>query len=99
MEEEKKEEPVVEETKKENILTKKKEVKGKPLKIWLVVMIAIFMLITFGLGVYFGKEVFTKKEKKKSNEPTPVEEKNETVEELNINSDFVNYIMNRFSKV
>ncbi len=81
MEEEKKEEPVTEETKKENILTKKKEVKGTPLKIWLIVMIAVFMLITFGLGVYFGKEVFTKKEKKKSNETTPVEEKKETKEE------------------
>ena len=109
MEEEKKEEPIVEETKKENILTRKKEVKGKPLKVWLIVMIAIFMLITFGLGVYFGKEVFNKKDKEKNNEPVlneeksnesiPVEEKKEIIEELNINSDFVNYIMNRFSKI
>ena len=80
MEEEKKEEPIVEETKKENILTRKKEVKGKPLKIWLIVMIAIFMLITFGLGVYFGKEVFNKKDKEKNNEPVLNEEKsNESI--------------------
>lgn len=93
MEEEKKEELIVEETKKENILTRKKEVKGKPLKIWLIVMIAIFMLITFGLGVYFGKEVFNKKEKsnepvlneEKSNESIPNEEKSSesTLEEEN----------------
>ena len=77
MEEEKKEEIV---EKKENILTKKKEVKGKPLKVWLIVMIVVFMLFTFGLGVYFGKEVFTKKEKEKAKEPTPVEDKKEEKE-------------------
>ena len=99
MEENKKDELVVEEKKKETILSKKKEVKGKPLKVWLIVMIVIFMLFTFGLGIYFGKEVFNKKEKEKNNEPVPVEEKEEIIEELNINSDFVNYIMNRFSKI
>ncbi len=99
MEEEKKEEPVVEETKKENILTKKKEVKGKPLKIWLVVIIAIFMLITFGLGVYFGKEVFTKKGKKTSNEPTPVEDKKESkVETVNMSEKEVEKLLSYLPK-
>ena len=52
---------------KKSILNNRKEVKGKPLKIWLVVMIAIFMLFTFGLGVYFGKEIFIEKERKSNN--------------------------------
>ena len=81
MEEEKKEESVVEETKKENILTRKKEVKGKPLKIWLIVMIVIFMLFTFGLGLYLGTEVFTKKQDKKPTESNPAEEKKEEKDE------------------
>ena len=77
MEENKNEEPIVEETKKESILTKKKEVKGKPLKIWIIVMIIVFMLFTFGIGVYFGKEIFSEKEKETNNEQTPIEEKKE----------------------
>lgn len=78
MEEEKKEE-VVEETtqEKKKILNNKKEVKGKPLKIWLVVMIIIFMLITFGLGLYLGKQLYRKENKKSSNNNQPVEEKKE----------------------
>ena len=98
-EEQVKEEQVVEKTKKESFLTKKKEVKGKPLKIWLIVMIAIFMLFTFGLGVYFGKEVFTKKEKKKSNEPTPVEEKKEEIVVIDVNSKEVEDAMKSFSSL
>ncbi len=72
MEEEKKVEEVKEE--KKGLLNNTKQVSGKPLKIWLVVMIVIFMLITFGLGLYLGKQLYGKEEKKENNS---VEQKND----------------------
>ena len=66
----------VEEPKKENFLTKKKEVKGKPLKIWIIVMIIIFMLFTFGIGFTLGKKLTENDMKSKENNK-PVEEKKE----------------------
>lgn len=57
----------------------KKTVKGKALSAWLIVMIVIFMLFTFGLGIYFGKEVFSEKKNKnketKDIEPAPISDK------------------------
>ena len=80
MEEEKKEdvsvEEVKEESKKSSIIGSKKEVKGKKLKVWLIIMILIFMLFTFGLGVFLGGELCTKDNKKKANNQQPVEQKN-----------------------
>ena len=63
--------PVEEETKKENFLTKKKEVKGKPLKVWIIIMIIVFMLFTFGIGISLGKELARKElNNNKEEEPT-----------------------------
>ena len=88
MEEEKKEEvvPTTQETQtteqtpteeakeeKKGILNNTKQVKGKSLRIWLIVMIVIFMLFTFGLGLYLGKELYGKEETKKSTNK-PVEQ-------------------------
>lgn len=42
----------------------KKTVKGKALSVWLVVMVVIFMLFTFGIGVFLGKQLY---ETKKNN--------------------------------
>ena len=64
--------PQTEETAKKGLLNNKKQVTGKKLSVWVVVMILIFMLFTFGLGVYFGKEVFS--DKKKSNKGTNTEQ-------------------------
>ncbi len=79
----------------------KKTVKGKALSAWLIVMIVIFMLFTFGLGIYFGKEVFSEKENKnksnneKSNtEPQP--QVNEIVKEKDFDKDAV-ILMRTFS--
>ncbi len=88
MEEEKKEEvvPTTQETQtteqtateeakeeKKGILNNTKQVKGKSLRIWLIVMIVIFMLFTFGLGLYLGKELYGKEETKKTSDK-PVEQ-------------------------
>lgn len=42
-------------------LNNKKQGTGKKSSVWLIAIILIFMLFTFGLGVYFGKEVFSDK--------------------------------------
>ena len=44
----------------------KRTVKGKALSAWLIVIIAIFMLFVFGLGIYLGKELFAEKNTKSS---------------------------------
>ena len=68
-EEVKEEAKPVEEPKKENFLTKKKEVKGRPLRIWIIIMIIIFMLFTFGIGLSLGKRLAEKDTKKETQEP------------------------------
>ena len=59
MEEEKMEEQQ-EKQKKKSFWNNKKIVKGKALSAWVIVMILIFMLFTFGLGLFLGKELFAK---------------------------------------
>ena len=58
----------------------KRTVKGKALSAWLIVIIAIFMLFVFGLGIYLGKELFaeknTKSSKNSSNSNTVVNNSN-----------------------
>ncbi len=66
---------------KKGILNNTKHVSGKPLRIWLIVMIIIFMLFTFGIGMYFGAELGPKKNKKSSNSVSVEEKKVETKEE------------------
>ena len=56
----------VESEKKENFLNKKKQVKGKPLKIWIIVIVIIFMLFTFGAGLALGKNLYGKDNKKET---------------------------------
>ena len=50
-----------EDQKKKSFWNNKKTVKGKALSAWVIVMILIFMLFTFGVGIFLGKEIFVKK--------------------------------------
>lgn len=64
--------------------------KSKKSSIWLIVIILVFMLFTFGLGIYFGKEVFTDKSgNKKENTNT---ETNTNTEVENNNNDNTNIV-------
>lgn len=70
-------------TQKKSFWNYKRTVKGKALSAWLIVMITIFMLFIFGLGIYLGKEVFAKKEdngksNKENNTNTVVDNTNTT---------------------
>ena len=59
---------------KKGLLNNTKQVKGKSLRIWLVLMIIVFMLFTFGIGIYLGVVLFSVK-CKEAPPPAPVEEK------------------------
>ena len=59
------------EQKKKSFLNNKKQVKGKALSAWVIVMILIFMMFIFGLGIFLGKELFAKNEKKSNNKSEP----------------------------
>ena len=63
------------EEKKQNVLTKKTQVKGKPLKIWIVVVIIVFMLFTFGIGLSLGKELYGNKDNNEEKKAPKEEEK------------------------
>ena len=52
------EEEFEEKPKKKSFWNNKRTVKGKALSAWVIVMILIFMLFTFGIGIFLGKEVF-----------------------------------------
>ena len=70
----------VEETQIEEPTKKKhtKQVKGKGLTVFIIVIVLIALAITYGCGLLLGKELYDKKE---NNEPTLVEEKNEEPDE------------------
>ncbi len=65
----------------------KRTVRGKALSAWLIVIIAIFMLFTFGIGIYLGKELFADKEKK--NDSNPVVDNNDVEEKVNTMDSFI----------
>ena len=69
----------VEFPKKKSFLNNKKTVSGKALSAWLITMIVIFMLFTFGLGLFLGKELFSEKTNKKKNDNNKDNEVNENV--------------------
>ena len=78
----------VELEKKKSFLNNKKTVSGKALSAWLITMIVIFMLFTFGLGVFLGKELFSEKKQSKNNEKEVVDnnkEENNTRTDLDTN--------------
>ena len=74
------EKKVVEEETTEETPKKKhtKQVKGKGLTVFIIVIVLIALAITYGCGFLLGKELYDKKE---NNEPTPVEEKTEEPDE------------------
>ncbi len=67
-----------------NFWNNKKQVKGKALAAWVIAMIIIFMLFTFGIGIFLGKAVFVKNEEKAS------EETNTTNNEIQTKEDIIN---------
>ena len=70
---------------KKSFWNNKKTVKGKALSAWLVIIIVIFMLVTFGLGMFLGKKLFENKNdgnnSNNSNSNTIVEEQNNDKEQ------------------
>ncbi len=75
--------PVIEQGEKEEPVQKKKK---SP--ILLIVIIIVFMLLTFGLGIYFGKEVFANKGN--NNKPNKDNNTNIEVDNTNIEVDNTN---------
>ena len=64
---------------KKSFWNNKKQVKGKALSAWVIAMILIFMLFTFGIGIFLGKELFVNNEEKDTEEPTNAEVTNTEV--------------------
>ena len=88
---------------KKSFWNNKKTVKGKALSAWLVTIIVIFMLITFGLGMFLGKELFSeKKESENKNDDKEVvdnskeEKENNTRIDLDINDETVQKLFEIF---
>ena len=66
-------------TQKKGLFNNKRQVKGKALSVWLIVMVLIFMMFTFGLGIYLGKELFAENKEnnsEKDNTNTAVDDQN-----------------------
>lgn len=77
---------------KKSFWNNKKTVKGKALSAWLITIVVIFMLITFGLGMFLGKELAKSNEKKGISKPD-----NTVVDDNNVdNNQNVNDFTNRF---
>ena len=93
----------VEFPKKKNFLNNKKTVSGKALSAWLITMIVIFMLFTFGLGLFLGKELFSEnKQSDNKNDKSEVvdnsksEKENNTRIDIDINDETVQKLFNIF---
>ena len=78
------------------MLNNKKQVKGKALSIWYVVIILIFMLLSFGFGMCFGQRMIktkntdTKKDNQKENVlPTEKEKKDSEILPVEINDEII----------
>ena len=83
---------------KKSFWNNKKTVKGKALSAWLIVIVIVFMLITFGLGMYLGKEVFNNNQK--SNEVSEnIEKPDEKVKFNNVSEYEAKVIMKRMKEV
>jgi len=72
----------VEEQKRNNeLLNNRKKVNGKAFNIWVIVILIVFMLFIFGLGVCLGKELFAdnNKNKEKNNNSNNIQTNNNQI--------------------
>ena len=74
--------------KKKSFLNNKKKIRGKALSAYVIVIIAIFMLFTFGIGYYLGKVLNEpKNESKVNNEVVDKVDNTDTVDKQNEKDD------------